>query len=65
MNMAQAVDMESVQQPSKWDKDYVCQDFVMAYPPGIPLIVPGEVFDQDVLEAIDRLRDGGVQLIYS
>ena len=64
MSMAQAVDTARAQKLPRREKDYICKDFIMAYPPGIPLIVPGERFDVDMLEAIDRLRDGGVQLIY-
>lgn len=30
----------------------VCSEFVMCYPPGIPILAPGEVITQDILEYI-------------
>lgn len=36
--------------------------YISAYPPGIPIIVPGEVIDRDVTDAIARLADAGCAL---
>lgn len=42
----------------------VAADYIWAYPPGIPLIVPGEVIDQDVFDTISFYRNNGMNLIF-
>ncbi|MDR1531809.1 MAG: aminotransferase class I/II-fold pyridoxal phosphate-dependent enzyme [Clostridiales bacterium] len=43
-----------------WDAEgYVSRDFVIAYPPGIPLIAPGERISGAVLCEARRLKDHG------
>lgn len=37
-------------------------EYIWAYPPGIPLIVPGEILDAGMLEHMKHLRDSGVEL---
>ena len=37
-------------------------DYVFAYPPGIPLIVPGEVIDNNLIEYAGSLKDCGVEV---
>ena len=32
------------------------------YPPGIPLVVPGEVLTADIVQALHDIADSGVQL---
>ena len=34
-----------------------------AYPPGIPLLVPGEIFSEDLLVRLSQMREAGVNLI--
>ena len=41
----------------------VCGEYIWAYPPGIPLITPGEVITTSVVEDIERLYRAGVKLI--
>ena len=41
----------------------VCGEYIWAYPPGIPLITPGEVITTPVVEDIERLFRAGVKLI--
>lgn len=36
--------------------------FIYAYPPGIPLIVPGEVFDEDIIANIKNLINLGLDI---
>ncbi|NMA83599.1 MAG: aminotransferase class I/II-fold pyridoxal phosphate-dependent enzyme [Epulopiscium sp.] len=38
-------------------------EFVIPYPPGIPLLVPGEVMTEELLKEIQDLLKGGVSLI--
>ena len=37
-------------------------DFINLYPPGIPLLVPGEVIGADMIRQIERFRDEGLQV---
>ena len=37
----------------------VAGEFVMSYPPGIPIVAPGERITQDILEHILFARDRG------
>lgn len=40
----------------------VSAEYVWAYPPGIPLIVPGERIDQNMLQALDDVQACGTEL---
>ena len=42
--------------------DKISADFVYAYPPGIPLIVPGEVIDKQVIKNIQSIEKKGIEL---
>ncbi len=35
----------------------ICAEMIMAYPPGIPIIVPGERISKEVLDYIEELRE--------
>lgn len=37
-------------------------EYIWAYPPGIPLIVPGEIFSGELLQLFQRLAQTGVEL---
>lgn len=39
-------------------KGRISADFIYAYPPGIPLIVPGEVFDEGIISVINKKNNG-------
>jgi arginine decarboxylase len=41
----------------------VAAEFVIPYPPGIPLVVPGEVIDNDMLQSIDTLLAAGCNIV--
>lgn len=40
----------------------ICAEYVWAYPPGIPLIVPGEIMDARTLSLIDQYAARGVEM---
>lgn len=40
----------------------VCADYIYLYPPGIPVIVPGEVLDQQTIEVIGACQKLGLNL---
>ncbi len=46
--------------PFKDSKDMVCASYIWAYPPGVPIIAPGEIISEDVIEYIMNLKDSEV-----
>ena len=43
-------------------KDMVCAEFVMCYPPGIPILAPGELITQDILDYIVYAKEKGCSM---
>ena len=43
-------------------KGRVCSEFVMCYPPGIPILAPGEEIMEDILKYIEYAREKGCSL---
>ena len=37
-------------------------DFIFAYPPGIPVITPGEIYNKKIIECIDRYVESGANM---
>ncbi len=48
--------------PLKDSAGMVCSEFVMCYPPGIPILAPGERITQDILDYIEYARIKGCSL---
>ncbi|MDD7464515.1 MAG: aminotransferase class I/II-fold pyridoxal phosphate-dependent enzyme [Anaerococcus sp.] len=42
----------------------ICGQYIYSYPPGIPMIVPGEVFSEDLIKEISYLKTVGANLSY-
>lgn len=40
-------------------RDCICGEFVMCYPPGIPILAPGEMITQDILNYIAYAKEKG------
>ena len=40
----------------------ICSEFVMCYPPGIPILAPGEIITQDILEYIRYAKEKGCSM---
>lgn len=40
----------------------VCSEFVMAYPPGIPILAPGEQITKEIIDYIRYAKDRGCQM---
>jgi arginine/lysine/ornithine decarboxylase len=53
-------DKESL--PLKDCKDKVCAEFVMCYPPGIPILAPGELITEEILEYIVYAKEKGCSM---
>jgi lysine decarboxylase len=43
----------------------VCAEVVAPYPPGVPVLVPGEVVSAEVLAALCAMRDAGTRIAYA
>ncbi len=46
------------------DPDMICRNFVFAYPPGVPVMVPGELFTDEIFSLMEDLADGGIVMRY-
>lgn len=44
-------------------KGRISMQYIYAYPPGIPIIAPGEIFTQDVIQCIKSLEESGTKCI--
>ena len=58
-----AVPAEKVFVPLKDAAGRVCASSIIPYPPGIPIVCPGEVIDEDVIEYIRERREAGEKVI--
>lgn len=60
-NMWDASDTEAV----KNAKGKISAEFIYAYPPGSPIICPGEIVSKEVLEYLEHLSTAGAQILSS
>lgn len=61
-SICDAVSRESTERELETSCGQVSASYVYAYPPGIPLAVPGEVIDGEVIRSIEILRGVGADL---
>ena len=40
----------------------ICGEFVMCYPPGIPILAPGELISEEIIEHIEFTKEKGCSL---
>ena len=43
--------------------NHICGEFIIPYPPGIPLIAPGEIVTQEAIEKLMMYKKMGMQVI--
>ena len=48
--------------PIKETEGKVCSEFVMCYPPGIPILAPGERITKEILRYIDYAKAKGCNM---
>ena len=53
---------EKTQIPIEESEGKICGEFVMCYPPGIPILAPGERITREILDYIAYAKDKGCQL---
>ena len=61
--MFEACEVKSELVPLEQAAGRIAADFVILYPPDAPLIVPGEEFNMDLIQAILSYRERGFQII--
>ena len=49
--------------PLKEAVNQISKESIMIYPPGIPLIVPGEVFTKDLVKRIEAYKKNGITIL--
>ena len=54
---------DKVQIPLKECADKVCAEFVMCYPPGIPILAPGELITPEIINYISYAKEKGCTLL--
>ena len=48
--------------PLRESSGYVCSEFVMCYPPGIPILAPGERITEEILNYIEYAKAKGCSM---
>lgn len=62
MSPQEAFYAKKVSMPLKDSAGRVCSEFVMCYPPGIPILAPGERITKEILDYIEYAREKGCSL---
>ena len=58
----QVADLPRMDVPTALADGYAAAEYVWAYPPGIPLVVPGELVTDELLAALDAMQEAGTEL---
>lgn len=45
--------------------DEICAEYIITYPPGSPIVVPGEVFSTEIFDYLQHLIESGCKIIGS
>ena len=48
--------------PLRQTRGRVCSEFMMCYPPGIPILAPGEVVTEDIIDYIEYAKEKGCSM---
>ena len=62
LTIRDAMNSKSIEYYLKDTKDKISAEFIYLYPPGIPLIVPGEQITQEVLDYLTEKGDAGLKI---
>ncbi len=63
MNLSEAAQGKGETIPLKDAAGRISMQYIYAYPPGIPVIAPGEKFTQDIIGCIERIEKSGTKCI--
>lgn len=53
---------EKVSLPLKESEGKICTEFVMCYPPGIPILAPGELITKEIIAYVEYAKEKGCNL---
>lgn len=53
---------DKISLPISESSGHVCSEFVMCYPPGIPILAPGEIITDEILEYINYAKEKGCSM---
>ena len=53
---------EKICLPIRQTAGRICAEFVMAYPPGIPILAPGEMITEEIIEYIIYAKEKGCSM---
>lgn len=53
---------EKISLPLNKAEEHICSEFVMCYPPGIPILAPGERITRDILDYIAYAKEKGCSM---
>lgn len=56
----EAFNAEKIDVPLKDSASMISGEFLLAYPPGIPIICPGEIVTQEVIDYVQALKDANL-----
>lgn len=59
----EAINQNSKYLDLKFCVNKVCADYVILYPPGVPLIIPGEIISEDIICLINDLSSRNLKII--
>lgn len=62
MKISDAADAESEMLPLSAVSGRISAGFILQYPPDIPILIPGEIFTDEAVERIKKLREMGFEL---
>ena len=62
LTILDAVSRPSEEVPEAESCDRICAEYVYCYPPGVPVLIPGEKITQEKLNRIESLRDSGTRI---
>ena len=48
--------------PIRESENYICGEFIMSYPPGIPILAPGECITKEIIDYIIYSKEKGCSL---
>ena len=55
-----AFNSKTVSIPLKDSLGQISAEFLMAYPPGIPILCPGEIITKDIVEYVEELKNANL-----
>ncbi len=62
LTLGEAWERETLEVPLSQAKESICGVFINLYPPGIPLVVPGEELSEEICERLQILADSGLNV---